>query len=84
MNIIVSFLSNPIVGLIGYVFSFIAALIAMNQFLEKSKAQKEVRDLKIEIKNFKSNTLNKNKIKQGDKSQYFQENSGPVVIDNRD
>jgi len=84
MSEIVSFLSNPIVGLIGYICSLVAAVIAIGQFLGKTKAQRQIRDLKIEITNLQSNTSNKNKIHQGEKSQYFQDNSGSVNIDNRD
>jgi len=90
MNVITTFLSNPIVALIGYVFSLIAAVIAIWQFLEKSKALAELGDLKIQITilnqentNLQSIVNNNNKIHQGEKSQYFQKNSGPVNIDNR-
>ncbi|MNG01597.1 hypothetical protein D3C84_845850 [compost metagenome] len=83
MDLITSFLSNPIVGLIGYLLSIIAAIIAISQYLGKSKAKDEARDLRIEITNLQSNTKNDNNINQGEKSQYFQENHGPVNIDNR-
>lgn len=83
MDLTSSFLSNPVVGLIGYLLSLIAAIIAISQYLAKSKAIEEVKNLQIEITNLQSNTNNENKINQGEKSQYFQENSGPVNIDNR-
>lgn len=83
MDQIALFLSNPFVSLIGYVFSLLASIVAVVQFVGKSKYQKRVSALEIEINHLQTNTLNKNKIHQGDKSQYFQENSGPVVIDNR-
>lgn len=83
MDFITSFLSNPIVGIIGYLLSLIAAIIAIVQYCGRSKAEEEVRDLRIEITSLQSNINNKNKVHQGDKSQYFQENSGPVTIDNR-
>lgn len=83
MALITSFLSNPVVGLIGYLLSLVAAIIAIVQYLGKSKAEEEARNLRIEITNLQTNTKNENKVNQGDKSQYFQENSGPVNIDNR-
>ena len=83
MDLITNFLSNPVVGLLGYLLSILAAIIAIGQFYGKSKAKEEVRNLQLKITNLQSNTKNKSKIKQGDKSQYFQENSGPVNIDNR-
>ena len=82
MNLISEFLANPIVGLVGYALSLIAALIAVSQFLGKKAAQEKVRELTIEVKNIKM-TSNENEVTQGEKSQYFQENSGPVNIDNR-
>ena len=83
MNLITAFLSNPIVGLAGYLLSFVAAVIAIIQYYGKSKAEKEIVNLRIEIKNLQKNTNNKNNTYQGNKSQYFQENSGPINIDNR-
>lgn len=82
MDLINEFLANPIVGLVGYALSLIAAIIAVCQFLGKKEAQERVRELTIEVKNIKT-TSNENEITQGEKSQYFQENSGPVNIDNR-
>lgn len=83
MDLISSFLSNPIVGIIGYLFSLVAAIIAIFQYLGRSKAEDEVKNLQIEITNLQTNTRNENRVNQGEKSQYFQENSGPVNIDNR-
>lgn len=83
MNLISSFLSNPIVGIIGYLLSFLAAVIAIVQYLGRSKAEDKVKNLQIEVTNLQANTRNENKISQGEKSQYFQKNSGPVNIDNR-
>ena len=82
MDLITEFLANPIVGLVGYVLSLIAAIIAVRQFLGKKTAEERIRELTIEVKNIKK-TSNENEITQGEKSQYFQENSGPVNIDNR-
>ncbi len=83
MNLIANFLSNSAVELIGYVFSLVAATIAIFQYFGKVKAEDEVRNLRIEIANLQLNTKNENKVNQGDKSQYFQENTGSVNIDNR-
>lgn len=82
MDLIKEFLANPIVGGVGYALSLIAAIIAVSQFLGKKEAKERVRELIIEVKNTKT-TSNENEITQGEKSQYFQENSGPVNIDNR-
>lgn len=82
MDLIHEFLANPIVGFLGYLLSLIAAIIAVSQFLGKKTAEERVHKLTIEVKNLKT-TLNQNEITQGEKSQYFQENSGPVNIDNR-
>ena len=82
MELISEFLANPIVGFVGYAVSLIAAIIAVSQFLGKKAAQDKVRKLTIEVKNIKT-TSNENEVTQGEKSQYFQENSGPVNIDNR-
>ena len=83
MDIIASFLSNPIVGIVGYFLSFVAAIIAILQYIGKSRAEDKVRKLRIEITNLQENTKNENKVHQGERSQYFQENTGPVNIDNR-
>lgn len=83
MDLIASLLSNPIIGLIGYFLSFIAAIIAISQYFGKSKAREEVKNLRLEITNLQSNTNNENNINQAENSQYFQENSGQVNIDNR-
>ncbi|WP_325891118.1 hypothetical protein [Grimontia sp. NTOU-MAR1] len=91
MEFLTQILENPVVGAVGYVLSLIAACIAIHQAYTKSVVKKEVvtlqkhnvtlltenRELKIKVKNI----LNKNTVSQGDRSQYFQENSGPVTID---
>jgi len=82
VNVITEFLANPIVGLVGYALSLIAAIIAVSQFSGKKTAQEKVRELTIEVKNIKM-ISNENEITQGKKSQYFQQNSGSVNIDNR-
>lgn len=82
MDLITELLIHPIVGLVGYLLSLIAAIIAISQFLSKKSAEGEVRELTIELEKIQT-TFNENNISQGDKSQYFQENSGPVNINNR-
>ncbi|WP_428820965.1 hypothetical protein [Microbulbifer sp. MCCC 1A16149] len=87
------FLANPLVGLLGFTLSAVASAIAIFQAVGKSKANKEVDRLSAqlihisnehnELKVRTNNPDNRNKISQGDKSQYFQDNSGPVHIDNR-
>jgi len=84
MELITAFLDNTIVSLIGYIFSLIAAVIAVSQFIGKTSAQKRVRELTVEIENLQNISINNNnRVEQGEKSQYFQENSGSVNIDNR-
>lgn len=83
MDLITSFLSNPIVGIIGYLLSFAASIIAIAQYLGRTKAEEEARSLRIKITNLQANTKNENTVHQGEKSQYFQDNRGPVNIDNR-
>lgn len=81
MNIITSFLSNPIIALTGYLLSLVASIIAITQYYGRSKAEAEAKELRIEIKSLL--TKNENQVQLGEKSQYFQENSGPITIDNR-
>ncbi|OEE77132.1 hypothetical protein A1OQ_05685 [Enterovibrio norvegicus FF-162] len=93
MEYLTTLLANPIVAAIGYVLSFVAAVIAILQALGKKNAQKLVQELKVEILTVKEENTNlkfsinrnenKNNVNQGDKSQYFQDNSGQVNIDNR-
>ncbi|MGR5412836.1 hypothetical protein ACPV5T_04710 [Vibrio astriarenae] len=93
MEFLTQALENPVVGAVGYVFSFVAACIAIHQAFAKTAAKKEVIKLKqdnivLSNENYElqvklKQTLNNNSVSQGDKSQYFQENSGPVNIDMR-
>jgi len=93
MDELTTFLSNPIVGTIGYTLSLIAAIIAIYQALAKEKALKTIDKLNLQITTIsqENNDLrlsinkaeNNNEIIQGEKSQYFQDNSGSVNIDNR-
>ena len=93
MDELTTFLSNPIVGTIGYTLSLIAAIIAIYQALAKEKALKTIDKLNLQITTIsqENNNLrlsinkieNNNEIIQGEKSQYFQDNSGSVNIDNR-
>lgn len=84
---IASILANPYVSMFGYVIGVISGSIAIVQAFNISKKNKEIKRLNVDIINM-TNELNlqvsnKNKVNQGDKSQYFQDNSGPVNIDNR-
>ena len=93
MDDLTAFLSNPIVGIIGYALSLVAAIIAITQALAKQKVLKVIEQLNIQVTaireentNLKlsiNKTENKNEVTQGEKSQYFQDNSGLVNIDNR-
>ncbi|MFT7008780.1 MAG: cell division protein FtsL [Colwellia sp.] len=93
MDELTTFLSNPVVGVIGYTLSLIAAIIAIYQALAKGKALKAIEKLNLQVTtiNEENNDLrlsinkteNNNEIIQGEKSQYFQDNSGSVNIDNR-
>tara|TARA_R110000850_G_scaffold241321_2_gene365892 strand:+ start:81 stop:383 length:303 start_codon:yes stop_codon:yes gene_type:complete len=93
MNELTTFLSNPVVGFIGYILSLIAAIIAIYQALAKGKALKAIKQLNLQITTIRqenndlrlsiNKTENNNEIIQGEKSQYFQDNSGSVNIDNR-
>lgn len=93
MELLVTFLSNPVIGAVGYIMSLIAACIAIYQAMGKSTANKEIvkltnkntilinenNELKVKI----NQSTNNNTVSQGEKSQYFQENTGPVNIDMR-
>jgi cell division protein FtsL len=93
MDNLTAFLANPIVGFIGYVLSVIAAIIAITQTFAKQQALRAIDELNIQITSVKeensnlkisiNKTENNNNVAQGEKSQYFQDNSGPVKIDNR-
>lgn len=94
MDSLTVFLSNPFVGAVGYILSFIAAVIAIYQFFAKSEAKEAASQLNIKVESLtEENSLlrlelnqiqNMNNVHQGDKSQYFQDNNGPVSIDMRD
>jgi hypothetical protein len=88
MDFITSMLSNPIVILVGYVLSLVASIIAVHQFISANKAKKELVRLNValdtlRVENLKIKNEIQSKVKQGDRSQFFQQNSGSVNIDNR-
>ncbi|GAB3469467.1 hypothetical protein [Azotobacter salinestris] len=93
MESIKLFLANPIVGFVGYILSAVAAIIAIVQACGKNKAIKEVSSLsaQLDLKVEENNKLkleinrveNKNSVSQGERSQYFNGNTGSVNIDNR-
>ena len=87
MNLISDFLSNPIVSAIGYFMTVVSGAIAIAQSIRSSNLSKENTNLRNDIVvlqqvNAENLELNK-KVIQGEKSQYFEDNSGPVNIDNR-
>lgn len=91
MEFLTEVLSNPIIAAIGYITSLIAACIAIKQATAKNVANEKIKVLeqnnitlsnennKLKIKIDQSN----NTVKQGQKSQYFHDNSGAVSIDLR-
>lgn len=89
MDVIKDFLANPAVGLIGYVLTVVSGLIAIAQTIRKNKAEEKISGLEVKLSVLSQENIRlEQKIKemsivQGDKSQYFQQNSGPVMIDNR-
>lgn len=88
MDFISSVLSNPMVMLVGYLLSVVASIIAVHQFVSAKKAKKELVNLSIaldtlRVENLKLKNEIQSKVKQGDRSQFFQQNSGSVNIDNR-
>jgi len=89
MEYLKHFLENPIVVLIGYVLTVVSGLIAVVQTIGKSKAEEKANNLEVRLsKAIQENISLKQEVErisvsQGNKSQYFQQNSGPVTIDNR-
>lgn len=89
MDVIKDFLANPVVGLIGYILTVASGLIAIAQTIRKNNAEEKATGLEVKLSVLsQENVRLKQEIKemsiiQGDKSQYFQQNSGPVMIDNR-
>ena len=87
MDLISDFLSNPIISVIGYFMTVVSGAIAIAQSIRSSNLSKENTNLRNDIValqqvNAENIELNK-KVIQGEKSQYFEDNSGPVNIDNR-
>lgn len=84
---IVSILANEYVSAFGYLVGVVSGVIAIYQTMQVSKKENEIKQLNITIDELNAQittiTTNKNTISQGDRSQYFQDNNGPVVIDNR-
>lgn len=85
----VQFLANPLVSFIGYAIGVISGAIGIIQTLASKRKDKEIIKLNennsflvVENNQLKM-VINQNKISQGEKSQYFQSNSGPVNIDVR-
>lgn len=86
-HMIASILSNEYVSAFGYFVGVVSGVIAIYQTLQVNKKDNEINQLNITINELNSQittiTTNQNTISQGERSQYFQENSGSVSIDNR-
>jgi len=83
------FLADPVVVFIGYALTIISGVIALIQTFGKAKAKEKTKVVERKLESIFQDNINlKQQIKnmnvtQGEKSQYFQQNSGPVNIDNR-
>jgi len=86
-QMIASILANEYISAFGYMVGVVSGVIAIYQTMQVSKKQNEIEQLNITINELNSQittiTTNKNTISQGERSQYFQDNNGPVNIDNR-
>ncbi|QOF91289.1 hypothetical protein [Pseudomonas lundensis] len=89
MEFLKGLLADPVVSAVGYILTVVSGVIAIVQVSGKAKAEREIVELRSVISNV---TNEKNKLKldiesmnvtQGEKSQFFQSNSGAVNIDNR-
>lgn len=84
---IASILANEYVSAFGYLVSVISGCIAIYQTIQVTKKNNEIQQLKITNNELNAqilnNTINKSNVNQGERSQYFQDNNGPVNIDNR-
>ncbi|MDJ0035346.1 hypothetical protein QM637_05790 [Pantoea allii] len=83
-----SILSNEYVSAFGYVVGVISGCLAIYQSKqvkdktgEIQRLETTINQLNAEIRNYQ--TTNMNNVNQGERSQYFQDNSGAVNIDNR-
>ncbi|MDA5562607.1 hypothetical protein PJK54_02855 [Cobetia sp. MMG027] len=80
VDAIYGFIRLPLVNIGVTVLSVVSSIIAVCQYLSKKRVVKENITLKNEVSEV---VLKYNNLVQGDKSQFFQDNSGPVSIDNR-
>lgn len=81
---IASLLANEYVSAFGYIVGVVSGCIAIYQTIQVTKKDYEIKQLNFKINNLNSQIVNNtNNINQGDRSQYFQDNNGPVNIDNR-
>ena len=84
---IASLLANEYVSAFGYIVGVISGCIAIYQTTQVTKKNNEIKQLNVTIKDLNSQiiniTTNRNNINQGERSQYFQDNNGPVNIDNQ-
>lgn len=84
---IVSLLANEYVSAFGYIVGVVSGCIAIYQTMQVTKKNNEIQQLNVTINDLNSQIINtvtnSNNINQGEHSQYFQDNNGPVNIDNR-
>ncbi|WP_182074552.1 MULTISPECIES: hypothetical protein [unclassified Serratia (in: enterobacteria)] len=81
---IATILSNEYVSAFGYVVGVISGCIAIYQTVQLNSSNRKVEQLEVTIEELNAKiTNNENNVIQGERSQYFQDNNGPVNIDNR-
>lgn len=84
---IASLLANEYVSAFGYIVGVVSGGIAIYQTMQVTKKNNEIQQLNVTINDLNSQitniTTNRNYINQGERSQYFQDNNGPVNIDIR-
>ncbi|HEJ9666197.1 TPA: hypothetical protein SMQ32_000463 [Proteus mirabilis] len=81
---VASILANEYVSGFGYLVGVVSGVIAIYQTIQVTKRNNKIKQLNITINELNSQiTTNKNTVSQGERSQYFQDNNGPVNIDNR-
>lgn len=79
-----SILANEYVSAFGYFVGVVSGCIAIYQTMQVAEKNIEIQQLKVINNELNTQiTTNKNNVNQGERSQYFQDNNGPVNIDNR-
>lgn len=87
-QMVASILANEYVIAFGYLVGVVSGCIAIYQTIQVTKKNTEIQQLKITVNELNTKitnniTTNRNNVSQGERSQFFQENNGPVNIDNR-